>query len=556
MLLALNPPPIPPDSPSWLHLLFPFWSIEGNKNSIGGWLYGWQVAPAIILWHHVTMLMRPGGMNWWRSIRIALGYIIAIMAIWVLARRPHLFAEISGDPLFLSTIKPGPLYYPFLLFIFLFTIFSLINIFRSARTAPSSMPRRQLTILGIATITAGLTAPATLISVASHTPLPQISVSILLTIAVILIGFGVARYSALIEGRTIRRDFYYNAISMSLVTLIYSIVTWISVAIFDIPPAAFVFVIILAIVTHNLVDTTRRALDSIFYRQENRELRANLRKLASEIGEQDMEENIALAFEGICDSIRATFGVIILFENKKLKTLASYKFKRDNLAQPIRDFTFDDVVHVEPGQFAEPLEKAVLMVPLYVDTNQIGVVVFGRPVNSMNYSKDDIERILYPSDRLADAIHNVQREAEYLRQLSKLTTPEKTQQHIPIKDVENALRNLYDYALLGDTIFKKFNLVRSRLSADDITHVDRGKAVYQVMVEAIEKLRPETEPTRDPPPREWHPYFILHDAYLEEKMNRDIMSQLYISEGTFNRTRRRAIRSVARILGELEAAIH
>jgi hypothetical protein len=42
---------------------------------------------------------------------------------------------------------------------------------------------------------------------------------------------------------------------------------------------------------------------------------------------------------------------------------------------------------------------------------------------------------------------------------------------------------------------------------------------------------------------------------MEEISNRDIMLKLFISEGTFNRTRRAAIRSVARTLGEMEAAL-
>jgi hypothetical protein len=48
---------------------------------------------------------------------------------------------------------------------------------------------------------------------------------------------------------------------------------------------------------------------------------------------------------------------------------------------------------------------------------------------------------------------------------------------------------------------------------------------------------------------------ILQEAYLEETSNRDIMQKLYISEGTFNRTRRTAIRALARAIGEMEAAI-
>jgi hypothetical protein len=74
---------------------------------------------------------------------------------------------------------------------------------------------------------------------------------------------------------------------------------------------------------------------------------------------------------------------------------------------------------------------------------------------------------------------------------------------------------------------------------------------------AIEKLDPvETRIPGDPIPLEWHAYRVLHDAYVGDKPNREIMSKLYISEGTFNRTRRAAIRSIARVLGEMETALH
>ncbi|MDH5507570.1 MAG: hypothetical protein OEZ02_10145, partial [Anaerolineae bacterium] len=60
------------------------------------------------------------------------------------------------------------------------------------------------------------------------------------------------------------------------------------------------------------------------------------------------------------------------------------------------------------------------------------------------------------------------------------------------------------------------------------------------------------EMSSDPPSREWYPFLILRDAYLNDVPNRDIMSRLYISEGTFNRTRRGALRAVTRIVGEME----
>jgi hypothetical protein len=122
--------------------------------------------------------------------------------------------------------------------------------------------------------------------------------------------------------------------------------------------------------------------------------------------------------------------------------------------------------------------------------------------------------------------------------------------------VEDGLRHLADYAYLGDHALVRFKLVRSKVSGTAVTHLDLGKAVYTVLAEAIEKLRPDEELPGDPPPREWYPYLILYDAYLKDVPNRDIMSHLYISEGTFNRTRRAALRAVTRALEEMEAALN
>jgi hypothetical protein len=83
-----------------------------------------------------------------------------------------------------------------------------------------------------------------------------------------------------------------------------------------------------------------------------------------------------------------------------------------------------------------------------------------------------------------------------------------------------------------------------------------GKAVRQVLSEAVEKLRPGPAVLAEPIPREWFPYFILHDAYFNGLPNRDITLKLYISEGTFHRTRRSALRSVTRVLSELESAMN
>jgi hypothetical protein len=123
--------------------------------------------------------------------------------------------------------------------------------------------------------------------------------------------------------------------------------------------------------------------------------------------------------------------------------------------------------------------------------------------------------------------------------------------------VEDALRRLHDYPYLGEHSLASLRIVDWQLAGRDepfVTHVDRGKALSEVAVQAVHKLRPEgAEPDRHTvPPREWHQFITLYDAYVLGELNRDIMSKLYIGEGTFNRTRRRALHGVAKALQEME----
>lgn len=107
-----------------------------------------------------------------------------------------------------------------------------------------------------------------------------------------------------------------------------------------------------------------------------------------------------------------------------------------------------------------------------------------------------------------------------------------------VKMVESALRKLGDAATLGDLPLAKY------LAPKAETQLERGRQVQKLLHAALEALRPSAiRPAI--PTREWHNYLVLHDAYVEGIRNRDVMARLYISEGTFNRLRRKAIYSVA-----------
>ena len=134
---------------------------------------------------------------------------------------------------------------------------------------------------------------------------------------------------------------------------------------------------------------------------------------------------------------------------------------------------------------------------------------------------------------------------------------------------ENALRHLSDYTYLGNHDLAELMVVRNFVTGTPsagskplgngdeeavVTHLARGKALYNLLVYSIDQLRP---PGNEPapavvPPREWHHYVILHDSYVEGKLTRDIMARLYIGEGTYGRARRRALNSVGKVIQEME----
>lgn len=521
-------------------------------------MQGWQVAPAIMFWHHATMLMRPGRMNPWRWTRVALGYAIAIAAAYILSKTDLMFTEGVGDPLYLNTLHQGKLFSLFMGFLFMFTIMSIINLLRSAKIAPSMMPRRQLYILAAATLTAGLSAPVSYLAYTFDISVPRVILSIFLGVTVLLMGYGVARYSALVEQRVLGRDLFYNGSAILIIALLYLVVGWVSVLMYGVPVAALAFIVILAIVTHSLMDVGRQALDFIFLRRDARELRTRLRRLTARVREpQALTETLKVTFQTLCTSVHASYGLILVFESGSTSELVSYRWNRDKIQTSTSELMLDDARQPEPKALAPPLDDAGLIIPLYTTSGQIGVLVLGQPENALRYSPTDIEDLLELSDQISNIMNVIQRETEFLSQLSELT---KTQQplldtgpgQVQVNVVEDGLRNMHDYSYLGSCPLAGLEQVKNQLSAGAVTHLDRGREVHQILLNTLEKLRPAGDLPKEPIPRDWFPYVILHDAYVGGVQNRDIMSKLYISEGTFNRTRRAAVRSLAKALTEME----
>ena len=200
--------------------------LTGSEQLEGSpWFQGLAVAPALAFWHHTTMLLRPKRLNPWRKFRILSAYLMAILA--VTAQAFHLIWITPPEcPLLLSCRTAGPLYPVFIATYSIFFLASMINLLRSARATPAALLRKQLLTLAYATLVAGLTVPAMMIGTLVSLPVPLLVNSLLLALTICVIGYGIARFSALMEGRTIHKDFFYNLVMVVLIVVIYIPVCW------------------------------------------------------------------------------------------------------------------------------------------------------------------------------------------------------------------------------------------------------------------------------------------------------------------------------------------
>jgi hypothetical protein len=494
-------------------------------------------------------------------------------------------AERAKDPLYPFTTA----------YVLVLASLSLANLWRGYRYDSSEVRRRQFRPLFIATLLAALGGVYVTVGIGLGINLPELPRDIAFGVAVALLGFAVARHNALVEGRVIEADLLYvflavgslTAAAVLLAELLYS-----AGHIFSFVTLVLVMTVTICVLM--LYDGVRTALDRLFYRDQYRHLRANLRGLANEAGTGlSLPEQLQAVLDRLCVTLAAERGLIALAGDGGRDW---FVVRASHNAAPVgREITAGSLQRSEiaelpanPVSFpgADAMHGMILLAPIAAGGSQAGALLLG-PRSGQRYEDEDLMLVEDVAGQLAIVIHTSRLQEENARAINgmvsefrareralqrqvqeMLAAGEAAAQPDPAalsheaftSQVEDALRRLHDYPALGEHPLARLALVRRRLAVSQAdgagTHIDRGKALYRVLVEAIDKLRPEGVPPNphSVPPREWHQFTILHDSYVLDEPNRDIMSRLYIGEGTFNRTRRRALQGVARALQEMEDA--
>jgi hypothetical protein len=498
---------------------------------------------------------------------------------------PLLPLETGGDPvLYLSDRRSSPLFPLATVFLLVLGGMAVLHLSTGWRQGTGRSHRRlYLSLYGAVALTflAGVYLTS---GVWLRLAVPSVPADLALGLAVVIVGYQVAKFNASVEGYHLRRDLLYAALAIASLTIAYVIFAQVLHAIgHAYSSLTLVLIVVIAVSSLMLYDGLRAALDRLFYRQRFRQLRANLRALAREAGTgQTLAERLDAILTSLCGTLGTGQACIAL----RMDT--GYACEASVGARPLGErFPAEDVSTVEIVELPRPGSAAfgsmALLAPVFSGEEQIGALVMGPKAGGREFSEEDLILLDDVTEQLAIVIETSERQEEQgaaigalvedfrtrerdlQRQMQELlaerhetrSVMEGVDEQAFTAMVEDGLRRLPDYSYLGEQPLAQLHLVELRAASGAEgyrTHIDRGKALSGVLIDAIEKLRPEGRmPGRHAVPgREWHQYVALYDAYVLGENNREIMSRLYISEGTFNRTRRRAVRGVSKALREME----
>ena len=549
----------------------------------GPWFWGWNSAVTVSLLFHLSISFLPKEQTYKKQWLISLIYVVAINLIAMDAYTPLILTR-KGQVDVASQV--GPFYPVFIGFLIFVPLLALINLYQGYHGSKRLPVRERFLILIWACICVLMGAVCGGLTTRLTPGLPWIVSDILLGSSVILIGYGVARWNALIEGRSVKLDLFYTGIAYCFVVGIYLVAAWLSDLIFGVPLLSFLLFIVLATITHSFYDWARSILARRIYGDlRYRELRENLRDMSKSMPTgQELDERLGILLQIICRTFNALNGFIALSRDNDFDIVVETgkRFKLDSLELDL--INAGDITYFPSGEEATNMPKGAVSMPLRFGGEHIGFILIGERYEGARYSNEDKILLEDLAEIVAAVIYtsNLQdNNAKQIEQLFGEIKQRDAQLQNRLRDalgvdlepillfegndieiaalVEDALRNIHDFSYLGSQPLSGLKLLEDYLVVEEgeiVTHVDRGKALKDTLVKAIKKLMPSEDCTHTPPTREWYPYIILHDSYLLGKLNREIMSELYISEGTFNRTRRRALQSVIRILKEMEKAAY
>jgi hypothetical protein len=539
--------------------------------------------------HGRTFFLPPVRLPWLASrfpavgrVGVPLAYGLAVV-LFVLGVFPlGLPPQFSPRPVvYLSDRMASPLYPLVPGYLLLLVMLSVLHLWQCRKEEPTPKGRRQYSPLLAAVVLTGLSGLYLGLGVGLHLQIPSFPADLALGATAVILGYRVAQNQARMQGIAIGRDLLYIGLGIGSLTICYVLLAEIlHLGGHMFSTVTLIMIVIVAVSSLMLYDALRSSLDRLFYREHFRQLRANLRALSRESGiGQGLPERLQAVLKRLCATLGIRQGLVAMRDGESFVCQASERAQPVGEAFAVEALACGEIATLPLPATSGP-EGMALLIPVHADGEQVAAVALGSKESGAPFIEEDLILLDDLADDLGRMIHTMRLQEGNARTLSQMVSDFREQEHALqrqvqgilaegqaqpadtkeeefVSSVEDALRRLYDYPYLGEHALARLRVVQIYLAGQEpefMTHIDRGKALSEVLVQAMNKLRPEgPEPRRlEVPSREWHLFLILHSAYVTGDQNREIMSWLYIGEGTFNRARRRALRGLAKALQEME----
>jgi len=393
------------------------------------------------------------------------------------------------------------------------------------------------------------------VSLGGATAAPRIIQDLLAFSGIFVLGLSVARHQTWTERRATLQDFPLTTLSTLGLAALTAFFAWRG----GMPVKNLSAVVGFVVLAVGLYDLTREFLERQRTRNESN-FRKQLRHLESEnAGEDALKSRLQEGLDVLCQTLDAPGGFVAIRRGAEFLVVASRSSVPVGSEMSESLVACDDLSHPK----ADQLSSLAWIAPSFEGHTQVAVVGIEKSRSRMEYSKGNLELLAEVADQIGTVVSLSNlgpRKSDQLRELA--TETQATADELKsitgemldsisshpdeefIKMVEEALRHLPDMIMLGQSP------LAAKMPFKGESNLERGKRLQEILTTSIESLKPAEKRPPEPLPRVWYNHAVLYDAYVEGVPNREIMARLYISEGTFNRTRRNAIRGLARMLVE------
>jgi hypothetical protein len=529
----------------------------GAYNNLFNQVIGTAALRAVLLilglgtWYSLTyqLMSQPSRVHLhWMQIAITLLGAVTVVSLLVI---PDAFVEEQGNAIYVAHMRLG---FPYILY-GAFQIVIVLGILYNLLTGDKIGLTRQGKYFLVASVFPAVAIIGGIVGLGITPQMPRIVPDLLIFSGIFLLGLSVARHQTMIERRTTIQDLPISALTILGLAILYAYfaLQW------KLPLEKLGAIVAFAVLTHSIYDLAREFLERQRIRHQST-FRRHLRQLENlSTTEEALQIRLQEGLDLLCETLDSSGGFIAIRRGENFVVIAT----KDSVATNSEFHpTFVATEDISQPR-SDRLPDIAWIAPAFEGQNQVAVIAIRQPNARLDYSTSDLDLLAEVADQVGTIISLGNLTAGRANQIQQLVA--ESQIHANelnsiagemiaalstnsdsefIRTVEEGLRHLSDYIALGQLP------LASQMNITGESHIECGKQLNKLLIDSIESLRPAEKRPPEPLPRVWYSYAVLHDAYVEGVPNREIMARLYISEGTFNRTRRNALRGLARMLIE------